>query len=143
MLVSLPRAFVILTVFMFALMTGPTLVAQAVEAATGEALPVTHTTELEAKMFFGFLSTLAYQWLKKSDRFGLITEDSSKAVQVVFGGIVAAATAAGVHFKFDGAAGTLLVTGLTAGAIWAALWETGTQWAFNEWAYRSSVQPRG
>lgn len=143
MLVSLPRAFVILTVVLFALMTGPVLLAQAVEAATGVDVPQTNATEMQGTVVLGFISSLAFEWLKKWDKFGLITERTSKAARVAFGFVLAAATAFGVHVTFDAEAGTLMATGLTAGAMATGLWETIQQWVITEVMYRSAVQQRG
>ncbi len=140
------RTALVLALFAFTLLCGPTLVmAQmaeqtAVPASTGLAVTPTQpnaTNEWGGSAIIAIYSTMALQWLKRKSWFTIFTEDSTVAIQRTVGILMALAGALGVHASFDREAGSLLITGLTTAGLWTAAIETARQWGIQQVAYRT------
>ena len=91
------------------------------------------------------LSSVIIQWMKKSqlEIFSFLgTEKNKQKVNLYFSILVAFVTSIGIGFKYDGAAGTLLLTGLTAAGIKHGLWHWFTQWIAQHVTYKTLVVPQ-
>ena len=91
------------------------------------------------------LSSVIIQWMKKSGLavFSFIgTEKNKQRANLYFSIAVAFVTSIGIGFKYDGTAGTLLLTGLTATGIQHGLWHWFTQWIGQHISYKTFVVPQ-
>jgi hypothetical protein len=85
------------------------------------------------------------QWLKKASWFPWLTAEGEKAKHA-FAVLAAALTAIGIHYNYDAATGTLMITGITVAAIGHGLWHWLQSYAFQEVLYKGvfrSDAPKG
>lgn len=129
------RLCVGLTLFLLGLTVGIPLFAQALETASpGVTTPIASSGY--TPVAFAFLVSSLFEWLKRKPWFGLVSEQTTWGVQRVLGIVIAVATAAGIHFGFDAATGTLTVTGLEVHMIGDAV----VQYVLQELVYRNGVK---
>lgn len=136
---TLRAVFAVHLGFVFLLLTGPLLYAQATVAATGAAPDPTE--ELSASLIWGLFGAMGLEYIKRKPWLNsLISEQTAFRIQRAWGVLVAGVSALGIHFAFDEVTGTLTITGLAAGAIWDYAKDWLKQWAFQEAAYRGLVR---
>lgn len=85
------------------------------------------------------LATLAIQFLKNSQWASWFTRETKRA-NLVLSVVVAVATSLGIHFAWDAAKDTLVITGLMGGLTHGA-WEALLQWAAQHATYKAFVVP--
>jgi hypothetical protein len=91
------------------------------------------------------LSSVIIQWMKKSELaiFGFLGTDKNKQrVNLYFSIFVAFVTSIGIGFKYDGAVGVLVISGLTAAGIQHGLWHWFTQWIGQHISYKAIIVPQ-
>lgn len=142
MMGSLPKCFVVWFVFVLLLMSGPVLLAQAAEVATGAPVPPATTNEWGGSLVWAFFSSSGLEWLKRHEKISLISQETGYWVQRILGVVVAAAAALGVHYTYDPTAGALTITGLTAVGVWTMVSETLRTWVMQEITYRVAVKEK-
>lgn len=76
---------------------------------------------LSTQVVVGVAVAYVLQWLKRVSWFPVLTEQSTKGWKILLSGILAAGSALAIGFQWNGAAGELLITGLTGAAILNAL----------------------
>lgn len=82
-----------------------------------------------------------FKKLKETTWFPFLSESTARWAQTAWGVVAAFLSAAGIHFTYDGTAGTLLVTGLLQAGIVTALWEAAQQFVMQQLIYHGVVQP--
>lgn len=88
------------------------------------------------------LSAIIIQALKKSNIISFIgTEKSKGAANLCFSVFIAFITSLGIGYKYDGASGTLILTGLTAAGLLHGIWHWFVQWVGQHLAYKQIVVP--
>lgn len=91
------------------------------------------------------LSSLIIQWMKKSELaiFDAIgTEKNKQRANLYLSIIVAFVTSIGIGYKYDGATGVLVISGLTAAGIQHGLWHWFTQWTAQHVSYKALIVPQ-
>lgn len=131
-------------VLLLVVLIGPSLLAQAVDAAARDVADAATadgpTSEWGSSVVWAFLSSSFLEWLKRNPRFGLISERMAFWTQRGIGVVLAVATAAGVHASFDAQAGTLTMTGLLWPSVWDGIAESLRQWVNQEVLYRMAIK---
>lgn len=74
------------------------------------------------------------QQVKHARWFPWISIETKRANRIV-GALLSIASAIGVHFAYDGSAGTLLVSGLTVAGILHGAWHALNQWCLQQVTY--------
>lgn len=128
------------TVLFGAVMMGPLLLAQAAQALGQAATPQAPGSEWGNSGVWAFLSTSALEWLKRNPKVNVLSEKTAFWVQRLVGGLLAIATAGGIHASFDAATGTLAVTGLIWSSVSEAFGDSLRQFVLNEIVYRVAVK---
>jgi hypothetical protein len=91
------------------------------------------------------LSSVIIQWMKKSELaiFDFLgTEKNKQAVNLYFSIFVAFVTSIGIGYKYDGATGVLVISGLTLAGIQHGLWHWFTQWIGQHISYKAIIVPQ-
>lgn len=97
--------------------------------------------ELTAHLTLGAVIVYFIEYLKRWPFFRMLTPETTTLNRVVSAALAGAA-AIGIGWTYDGATGTLVVTGLTWGTIVAACWEWVKQYAVQQVLYDTAVAPR-
>lgn len=79
------------------------------------------------------------QYLKKS-RFAPFITFETDALNKAMGALFAAFTAVGIHYSYDAASHTLMITGITLGAFVHGLWHWLTSFSFQQLIYHGVVK---
>ncbi len=90
------------------------------------------------------ISSLIIQALKNSELsiFNFLGKDATKSkANLIFSIVVAFITSIGIGFKYDAAAGTILLSGITAAGIQHGLWHWFVQWIGQHVTYKAFVVP--
>lgn len=88
------------------------------------------------------ISALALQAIKRSAWFPQLSiEHASQRANLIASLLMAFAVSLGIGFKFDGANGSLLITGLTAAGLSHAAYHMGVQWVAQHVSYKAFVVP--
>ena len=95
------------------------------------------TTQITASA----LVVYALELLKKASWFPWINR-SSDVLNRMVSGILAVATALGIHTKFDAQHGTLLITGLTLASVAHFAFDWLRSFVFQEMIYKGIIKPR-
>jgi hypothetical protein len=95
------------------------------------------TTQITASA----LVVYGLELLKNASWFPWINR-SSDAVNRIVAGILAVATALGIHTKFDPQHGTLLITGLTLASVAHFGFDWLRSFVFQEMIYKGVIKPR-
>ena len=133
---SLTLAFVLVLVWMT-----PIAAFQVAAAAVDTPLEPGQANESVVSFVWAYASAAFLQWWKKS-KFGGMSDNALTHVKTGIGVLMAFAGALGVHSSFDAAQGTLTVSGLLWPGLWTALGDTVRQFAFQQFAYRTAIEPR-
>lgn len=123
---------------------GPTLLAQAVsqeardvaDAATADG----STSEWGSSVVWAFLSASFLEYLKRNQKFAMLSERTTFWTQRAIGVGLAVATAAGVHASFDAQAGVLTLSGLLWPSVWDGISESLRQFVHQEVLYRAAIK---
>ncbi len=107
---------------------------QAAAATTATAVTVKGTS---AQIVISVLASYVIEYLKKNPRFAWLTAQSSKELLFAVGLVTSAATSLGVHWSFDSAAGTFMLTGLNS--VKYHLFDWAKAWVFQQLAYDGVV----
>lgn len=102
-------------------------------AATNAANSIAN--ELPANIGAALALVPALEWAKRSGSPFLTWVNAQTAPLLAV--LAAAAAAAGIHFSFDHAAGTLLISGLTTTGIAQGVFEVSKQWLTGHWVFKS------
>ncbi len=90
------------------------------------------------------VTSIFLQWMKKSQLwcFSFIgTDKRFEKANLWFSIFVAFITSIGIGYKYDAAAGTLLITGLTVAGIEHGVWHWFVQWVGQHVSYKTFVVP--
>jgi hypothetical protein len=93
--------------------------------------------EFSTQLALAAVSSMILQWVKNSAWFPWInrnTEKLNRVAAIVISGI----GAIGIHMQYDGAAGSLTLTGLTAQSVLSNGWTWFTQFAFQHGWYKAT-----
>jgi hypothetical protein len=85
------------------------------------------------------LTVAGLQWLKAQPWFPLVADGKGKLNRIV-AAFVAFCTSLGVHFVWNGAEHTLVISGLTFSTIAASVYHWASQMATQEVIYRATRQ---
>jgi hypothetical protein len=88
-------------------------------------------------------SAIAVWLLERAKRtawFPFLTEQSTAAVQRLWGIIAAVISAAGINYTFNSTEGTLLITGLTSVGITGALWAFAQSFTLQQFVYHGIIK---
>jgi len=96
---------------------------------------------IPTQVLIGAVVAYLLQWLKGQRWFPFITEQGSKYAKVAISAVVAAASAFAIDFDWNGAAGTLLISGLTWSHIWGGLVAFGISFLSQHASYELLIHP--
>ena len=94
-------------------------------------------TELSANVVVGYVIVAVMQWAKRQPWIPMIDFDSARANRVV-AGILAVITSLGIHAQYNGADGSLLVTGLSWASILPLSGEALRQFILQQLIYKGA-----
>jgi hypothetical protein len=77
------------------------------------------------------------EWLKKANWFPWVSAQSDKANKII-AALLAAITAAGIHYTYDASAATLTFTGISLAGMGHAVWHWLQSYAVQETVYRGA-----
>lgn len=100
------------------------------------------TELLTSQITAGYAASTLIEWLKRQAWFPFATTDNAK-LNRAFAGVMAFATAIGLHFTFDSDAGVLTIAGLTVANIAHTAWAWVQQYALQQFMYKSVVKRPG
>jgi hypothetical protein len=137
------RVFWVVVLLLVAV-AGPSLLAQAVspearnmaDAATADG----PTSEWGSSVVWAFLSSSFLEYLKRNQKFAMLSERTTFWTQRALGVGLAVATAAGVHASFDAQAGVLTLSGLLWPSVWDGISESLRQFVHQEVLYRAAIK---
>jgi hypothetical protein len=95
--------------------------------------------ELASQVTASGLVVWALQWLKNTNKFPWVNENTA-ALNRILAALLAAASAVGITYTYEPTAGVLAFTGLTAPAVLAFVWKVLTSVVLQEVIYRSTVK---
>src|SRR5690606_6738393 len=124
--------------FILFLLGGPALLAQSLEGSPFESQP---SNEAVMSFIWAYAGAAFLEWWKKNDRLMVLTEQSSKWARRRIAIVTSVLAAIGVHASFDAASGTLTITGLLLPGIWEAIGDAIRQFTFQQFVYRSAIEP--
>ena len=131
----------IFMVIVFVAAWGVPMLAQVAAAAVDTPLEPGQANESVVSFVWAYASAAFLQWWKRS-KVGGMSENALRHVKTAIAFAMAFAGALGVHSSFDAAQGTLTITGLLWPGIWTAVGDTIRQFAFQQFAYRTAIEPR-
>lgn len=134
------RAWIVFFVMAFVALGIPAL-AQATAAAVDTPLEPGQANESVVSFVWAYASAALMQKWKKS-QIGGFSDNMLTAGKTAIGILMAFAGALGVHGSFDASQGTLTITGLLWPGFFTAAGDTVRQFAFQQFAYRTAVNPR-
>jgi hypothetical protein len=88
------------------------------------------------------ITVFVLQWLKRSRYFPWITEEKTKLLRTL-SALAAAGTAVGISATWNGPEHTLVISGLTLGAVLAGLWAWAKQFVMNEIVWQATKPKNG
>lgn len=94
-------------------------------------------TELSANVVTGYVIVAVMQWAKKQRWIPMIDFDTAKANRII-AAVMALAASVGIHAKYNGEDGSLLVTGLTLGTILPLAGEWLRQFIMQQLIYKGA-----
>ena len=94
---------------------------------------------LKWQMIIAAVVSFAIEHLKQSRWFPFLSLSSARA-NAFAGVVVAVASSLGIHFEFNHAAGTLVITGLSLATIWHFGQDILTQWIFQQLVYKGAIR---
>jgi hypothetical protein len=97
------------------------------------------TNELQASAIVAMAATYGFELLKRAPWFPWVQVAGGR-LNAYAGAAVAALSSLGIHVAYDGAAGSLLITGLTLTGAAAALLEFGRQWLFQQFIFDTAIR---
>jgi hypothetical protein len=121
---------------------GVPVVAAQVSAAAGSPFEPGQANESVVSFVWAYGSAAFLQWWKRS-KMGGFSENMLRHGKTAVGLAMAFAGALGVHGSFDASQGTLTITGLLWPGLWTAVGDTIRQFAFQQFAYRTAIEPKG
>lgn len=125
----------------FVVAFGLPALAQVASVAVDTPLEPGQANESVVSFVWAYASAAFLQWWKNS-KMGGFSDNMLKHAKTGVGVLMAFAGALGVHGSFDASQGTLTITGLLWPGIWTALGDTVRQFAFQQFAYRTAIEPR-
>jgi hypothetical protein len=99
----------------------------------------TMQNEIVSSVTASAMAVAVIQWLKNTKWVPFINQYSS-TLNRVLGWAIAAISAAGLHYNYESATGTLTLTGLTAATLTHSLWETTKSYALQWLIYKGIVK---
>lgn len=94
-------------------------------------------TELSANLVAAYLIVAAIQWAKKQQWIPLVDFDTARANRVV-AAVMAVVTSLGVHATYNGADGSLIVTGLSLSSMASFSGEALRQFIMQQLIYKGA-----
>lgn len=114
--------------------------AQPEQPDTGAAVPGSDTV-ISTQLVISYLMVQFLELLKRVRSIPFVGMGLTKANRLV-GALLAALGAVGISSTFDGATGTLVVTGLSLAAVFGIIVEFLRSWVFQQLIYRNLVDPK-
>lgn len=94
-------------------------------------------TELSANVVVGYVIVAVMQWAKRQAWIPMIDFDSASVNRVV-AGLLAVVTSLGIHAQYNGADGSLLVTGLSVASVLSFSGEALRQFILQQLIYKGA-----
>src|SRR5262245_22656447 len=98
------------------------------------------TELLSTQLAVAYATSTALKWLKYQHWFPLMAKEAA-VLNRLFSLAVAFIAAIGIHYTFDAATGTMVITGLTLPGILHGLWAWFEQFAMQQGVFKVIVQP--
>lgn len=94
--------------------------------------------ELTASVVAGYVIVVLIQWVKKQRWIPFIDHCNTANINRFVAAFMALATSIGIHFKYDGSDGSLLVTGLSLSSILPLAGEAIRQFVVQQLIYKGA-----
>ena len=95
---------------------------------------------ISSQLAFAYVTSSVMEFLKNLSWFPLLQKEA-KVLNTLIAVVVAFIVAIGIHWTFDAAQGTLVISGLTWGSIGHGFISWVQQFAFQQGAYKMLVAP--
>lgn len=97
-----------------------------------------NTGEIMTHVTTGAVAVYAIEWAKRTPLLSWVHADT-KALNRALSGLLAVVAAVGIGWSYDSATGTLVVNGLTWGAIVATGWEAVKQFVLQQILFDTTI----